>query len=93
VSEEEKKEKVKIPRRVIAARLVIFTAVAAWIMGWLATGSLLHDPFLKSVSRPELGFSGNIIDVLSAWYIITFIIVGVFVAVCGFRFVGRWEKD
>jgi len=88
---EEAKENVKVPKKVIAARLVIFAVTVAWVLGWLAIGLFLHPVFLSAIAKQIL--DGNIVDILNAWYVITFIVIGAFVAIRGFRFVGKWERE
>ena len=89
---EEVKEKVKVPKRIIAARLAIFAATAAWVLGWLGLGLFLH-PVLFDTGGIIYRLGGNIVDAMNTWYVITFILVGIYVAVRGFRFVGKWEKE
>jgi len=71
---------------VIFSKVVTFTLISAWIMGFLAFGLYLWPKvaLLLGISTP-----GNF---LKAWYITTLLVVATFTAWRGFSSVGKWEK-
>ena len=76
--------------KVLAARVVVFSLACIWVMGWLANGLIWYNIFLE-----VLGHYGPswVAAPLLIWYIATLILVGIWIAVKGFKFIGRWEKD
>lgn len=96
--EEEMKEKELNPKkkslkRVLAARLVIFAAATVWVVGWLMFGLGLIKTLFPPVWEGNIASAHPMQAFVFFWFIITFVIVGVWAAVKAFRFVGRWEKQ
>jgi len=77
--------------KVLASRIVIFAVAIFWVVGWITMGIIGIETLttiLLSVTLPTW-----IASFLQVWYVTTIILVGVWAAVKGFRFVGKWEKD
>ena len=74
--------------KVLASRIIIFAVAVTWVSGWLAIGLAGLGPMtiILLTNQPTW-----LVTSLQIWYIATVVIVGVLVAVKGFRFVGRWE--
>lgn len=90
---EGEEEKKGVLKRVVAARLVMFAVVVVWVLGWLLAGLGLIPELFPSIWLGE-GFPTHpILAFLFIWYITTLIAVGIWVAVRGFKFVGRWERE
>lgn len=89
---EEEGEQKKVLKRVVAARLVMFAAVIVWVLGWLSAGLTFMPQLFPDFWVGT--FPGNpILAFLFVWYVTTFISVGIWAAIKGFKFVGRWEKE
>lgn len=74
--------------KVLASRVIIFAVAIMWVCGWLTVG-LAGLGFLTSfllVFQPDW-----LVLTLQIWYIGTVVVVGIWVAVKGFKFVGKWE--
>jgi hypothetical protein len=92
-TEEKKEEKGKVLRRVVAARLVVFAVVVTWVLGWLAFGLSLIPGLYPTIWEGDLTSAHPMEVAMFVWFILTFVIVGVWVAVKGYKFVGRWERE
>lgn len=77
---------------VIIAKLLGFAILAVWILGLLAVGLVLYDPYMKAVEYYFGISSGGLYTFTVAWYWLTLVIVGALVALRAFRLVGKWEK-
>lgn len=90
----EKEKPKNILKRVLAARLVVFAATIIWVMGWLTLGLALY-PILFDSARGLVVWQVHptTSTILSIWFVITFVVVGIYVGYRGFRFVGRWVKE
>ena len=75
---------------ILAARILIFAVAVLWVVFFLLAGFAVYSGFMDFL-EVELEASGGLQTALSAWYIITVIIIGVAVAYWGFRKVGKWE--
>jgi len=77
--------------KVLAARIIVFAFACAWVLGLLLGGVLIFPSFLdllkENITSPSLQ------SFIAYWYIATIVILGAWVAVKGFKFVGKWEKD
>jgi len=91
--EGKKEEKVKVPKKVVAARLVVFAVVAVWVLGWLAFGFSFIPVLYPTIWEGNLTSAHPMEVCMFIWFIATFIVVGGWVAIKGFKFVGRWEKE
>ena len=76
----------------LLAKLVLFTAVCAWILGLVTVGVALSPGFIDALETFGMG-QGVVGTFLLTWYWITLVLVGIFTADKGFRFIGRWESD
>ena len=93
MSQEEKVEpKKKVLKRVVAARLVIFTAVVVWVFGWLMAALGLMPTLFPEIWEGKIAQVHPMNVFMFVWFILTSVIIGVWAAVKGFRFIGRWEK-
>ncbi len=76
--------------RLLAARLVVFTAALLWVIGWLWAGFLFWDQLISWL----VDFNPTwLCAVFQVWYVATIVIVGAWVAMKGFRFVGKWTRE
>jgi len=91
--EEKKEVKEKVLRRVVAARLVMFAAVVVWVLGWLAFGFSFIPGLYPTIWEGNLSSAHPMEVCMFIWFIVTFVIIGTWAAIKGFRFVGRWEKE
>ena len=74
--------------KVLASRIIIFAVAIMWVCGWLTMG-LAGLGFITTIL---LSYQPAwLILAMQIWYIGTVIVIGIWVAVKGFRFVGRWE--
>lgn len=93
-NEEQKQEvKKKVLKRVVAARLVIFAAVVIWVCGWLMAALGLMPILFPFIWEGHLTSAHPMQVFMFVWFVCTFILIGVWAAVKGFKFVGRWEKE
>lgn len=92
MEEQQPEVKSKVLKRVVAARLVIFAAVVIWVFGWLMAALGLIPTLFPDVWEGRLASAHPMQIFMFVWFVITFVIVGVWAAVKGFRFIGRWEK-
>lgn len=92
VKNEKKEVEHKVLKRVIAARLVIFAAVVVWVAGWLMAGLGLLPILFPSAWEGYLFDCHPMQIFMFCWFVATFVIIGTWAAVKGFKFVGRWEK-
>lgn len=92
MAKEKKEGASRVLRRVVAARLVIFAAVVLWVFGWIMAALGLIPILFPSAWEGKL-FEGHPMQIfMFIWFIATFVIIGVWAALKGFKFVGRWEK-
>jgi hypothetical protein len=70
-----------------------------WVLVFLTVALVIYDkafyPYMVNYFTPaggeiSTGYSA-IVGVLSAWYIVTIILIGALVALRGFKFVGSWQ--
>ena len=76
--------------KLLAARLVVFTAAILWVIGWLVVGLLGWNSLIEWLLEVDPTW---IVIPLEVWYIATIVIVGAWVAMKGFRFVGKWTRE
>lgn len=76
--------------KVLVSRVVIFTAATLWVVGWLTVGILGLEVLTAKLSTFSPAWVAYLLQI---WYIITIVLVGVWAAIKGFKFVGRWERD
>lgn len=77
--------------KVLASRIVVFALACLWVFGLILVGIATYPAFqatLVSVIGPTWLITASLV-----WYVATLVLVGVWVAVKGFRFVGKWEKE
>ena len=77
--------------RLLVARITIFALACVWVFGWLLGGIALAPYVVSGLENSGLG--AVLASFLAIWYLATLIVVGSWVGVKGFKFVGRWEKD
>ena len=77
---------------VLVAKLVGFAILVVWILGLLATGIVLFNPYTGAITSYFGVSAGVLYSAFVAWYWATLIVVGTLVAVRAFRLVGKWEK-
>jgi len=92
-TDDKKEVKEKILKRIVAARLVVFAAVVTWVLGWLMFGLSFIPVLYPTIWEGNLTSAHPMEVAMFIWFITTFIIVGVWAAVKGYKFVGRWEKE
>lgn len=75
---------------VLASRITVFALACIWVLGLLLTGIVTFPTFLlvvgSHVAHPVL------VSFIVFWYLATLVLVGLWVAVKGFKFVGKWER-
>lgn len=76
--------------KVLASRITIFTLTCIWILGWIAVNLVGFDAFNSILHQYEPSW---VTGFLLVWYVITVILIGVWAAIKGFRFVGRWVRE
>jgi len=76
--------------KVLASRVIIFTVATLWVSGWLLMGLTFAGPVTAALVISQC--PSWLVLVLQIWYLITIVCVGVWAAMKGFRFVGKWEK-
>ena len=92
--EEQKPEvKKKVLKRVLAARLVVFAVAILWVFGWLMAALALIPWLFPSIWEGKISQGHPMQIFMFVWFIATFVVVGIWAARKGFRFVGRWEKE
>lgn len=77
--------------KVLAARITVFAFACIWVFGWLLVGITLLPPFTSILEGS--GLNQVLANFLVIWYLLTLIIVGGWIAIKGFKFIGKWEKD
>ena len=77
--------------KVLASRIIIFAMAILWVVGWLFTGIVGLELFTFELTNS--GLYSWVATFLQVWYIATIVLVGIWVAARGFKFVGKWEKD
>ena len=75
--------------KLLTARLTVFTAAIIWVAGWVLMGLVGWDAITWELECTRPGW---IVPVLQVWYIATIVIIGAWVALKGFRFVGKWTS-
>ena len=78
-------------KKVLAARVVVFGLSVVWVLGWLLT-CLVIFPFFGELLRAVLPYP-SLVGFAQFWFIFTAVVIGVWIAIKGFRFVGRWVKN
>lgn len=76
--------------KVLTARVTVFFLACIWVLGLLFSGFIFFPTFLLQLElhmvNPALsGF-------LVFWYVATIVLIGVWIAIKGFKFIGKWEK-
>jgi len=77
--------------KVLASRVVVFALACLWVFGLILVGIALYPAFQSSMES-IIGQTWLITASL-VWYVTTLVLIGILVAVRGFRFVGKWEKE
>jgi len=77
--------------KVLTARVTVFFLTCVWILGLLLIG-ITFFPTAWSQIQVHVANQG-LAWFLVFWYVATIILVGVWIAIKGFKFVGKWEKD
>ena len=76
---------------VLVARVFTFGVVLVWVLCLLMAGVLLHFGFTTYLESLNIN-PGITLTILQAWYWVTLVVVGILVAVWGFKRVGKWES-
>ena len=76
--------------KVLASRIVVFALACLWVLGWLATGLIWYDIILGVLTQYGTPW---LVTPLLVWYVATLVLVGIWVTIKGFKFVGKWEKN
>jgi len=77
--------------KVLAARITVFALACTWVLGLLIGGITILPTFYNVLE--ESITSTLLLTFVAFWYLTTLVIIGTLVAVWGFKFVGRWEKN
>jgi len=76
--------------KLLAARVIVFFVAIVWVAGWVFMGLIFWDSWLDQI----YGLQPDWLPVLlQVWYIATIVVIGAWVALKGFRFVGKWETQ
>jgi len=73
---------------ILVVKILGFAGVVIWILGLIGFSMLvsINLPYLLSL---PIGITAT---VLQFWFLVTALVSGVYAALKGFNFVGRWEK-
>jgi len=75
---------------VLVSRIAVFALACVWVLGLLLVGLLTFPTYLRVAeiytAHPVL------LSFMVFWYLSTLVLVGCWVAIKGFKFVGQWEK-
>lgn len=69
----------------LALKLVLYFFVLVWDLLFISAAVFFFPQFLEAC--PRFG----ILSILPTWYVITFILIAIWVAAKGFRVIGKWE--
>jgi len=76
----------------VVARLIVFSVAVVWVFGWLMASLALIPVLFPVIWEGNIAWAHPMEVFMFVWFVATAVIVGVFAAVKGFRFVGKWER-
>ncbi len=79
----------------IIAKLSLFGVLVVWEFVFLGAGLAFLGSFLtrfKVLAEPDLVHQG-ILDFLTVWYVLTLVVIGIWVANKAFNLVLKWERS
>lgn len=77
--------------KVLVARITVFFLACVWVLGLLVGGVTFFPTVMYQIQVHVA--SPGLIGFLVFWYVATIVLVGVWVTIKAFRFVGKWEKN
>ena len=80
----------------LVLRLVVFLVVCIWVLSFLGIAILMLDPsrcLLLGLLTGGPDLYDWIGTIYVVWYFFTAVVVATFVALEGFRLVGRWSRE
>lgn len=77
--------------KVLVARITVFFLTCIWVLG-LLFGGVVFFPTVQYQIQTHVAVPA-LVWFLIFWYIATIVLVGVWIAIKGFRFVGKWERN
>ena len=75
----------------LVAKFIGFAVVLVWIMGFLIMAFHSIDKLPAFIEGPDVVTPGLPTTLYGIWMLITTIVIGVWVSVKAFKFIGKWE--
>ncbi len=76
---------------VLVSRIFVFALACIWVLGLLLYGIITFPTFLLVIELSSI--HPILFNFLAFWYVATLVLIGLWAAVRGFKFVGKWEKS